>query len=151
MEDKNYFLSTPFQINERVGKLSTVGLHICLSLTSYKKTQSFIATSICIALKKWEKDFQTTETWVHSCLFSSLKFLVWLCLVLARKDTVEGTNNERGLDNSMKRDSIDYNIVLIDWLVDLCMGGLGEFGRKVTVGIYRWKRWSQEITMRLFP
>ena len=63
---------------------------------------------------------------------------------------MEGINNERGLDNSMKRDSIDYNTVLIDWLIS-SWEGLGEFGGKVTVGIYRWKQWSQQITMRLFP
>lgn len=84
MEDKNYFLPTSFQINERVGKLSTVALHISICLlTSYKKTQTFIATSICIALKKWEKDFQTTETWVHSCLPTHPRSFwldfVWFC------------------------------------------------------------------------
>lgn len=153
MEDNNYFLPTPFQINQRVGKLSSVASHIWL-LTSFKKTQTFIATSICTALKKWEKDFQTY--WDLSTLPAPpppppLKFLVWLCLVLPRKDTVEGTNNERGLDNSLKRETIDYNTVCIDWLVDLCMAGLGELGGKGTVGIYRWKPWSQWITVRLFP
>lgn len=64
---------------------------------------------------------------------------------------MEGTNNERGLDNSLKRETIDYNTVYIDWLVDICMAGLGEFGGKGTMGIYRWKPWSQWITVRLFP
>lgn len=31
------------------------------------------------------------------------------------------------------------------------MAGLGEFGGKGTMGIYRWKPWSQWITVRLFP
>ena len=42
---------------------------------------------------------------------------------------MEGTNNERGLDNSMKRDSIDYNTVLIDWLISAWEGWGNSVGR----------------------
>lgn len=125
MEDNNYFLPTPFQINQRVGKLSSVASHIWL-LTSFKKTQTFIATSICTALKNREGFSDLLRPKYTPCPrpphhpWSFWFDFVWFCP--GRTQWREQIMSVVLITVWRERLLITIQYVLIDWLISAWQG-----------------------------